>query len=93
MGVRGIGRERESMSSTWVQFRVGQRSEPGCGRACGAAESGTLDTGGGLVGDSGVRICWWSYGLQLKEFRTKEACEPMRCCLRTISRLKRSFMG
>ncbi|CBI21989.3 unnamed protein product, partial [Vitis vinifera] len=52
-----------------------------------------LGSGGGLVGDSGVRICWWSYGLQLKEFRTKEACEPMRCCLRTISRLKRSFMG
>ncbi|KAK4577794.1 hypothetical protein RGQ29_028066 [Quercus rubra] len=27
--------------------------------------------------DSNARICWWSYGLQLEEFRTIEVCNPM----------------
>lgn len=73
MGVRGIGRERESMSSTWVQFRVGQRSEPGCGRACGAAESGTLDTGGGHG--------WWREAKTLMRFNPVVSDSSISCAV------------
>lgn len=43
-------------------------------------------------GDLFAGICWWSYGLQLKEVRSKEDCKPI-CCRKTNSRLKMFFIG